>query len=138
MNTTFHLNQWADSREQARSFYMAVLDEKERITFVNAPFFRTFRVAIGTVGKKEFAKLMHPVDAARVSVALNDSRQQQAPATVAARVRNNPYQWIQWQISGYPGTEDGRLLCLGEDISIIQAQQEERARLGRLPVGKGG
>ena len=155
MNIPIHLDKWADSRPQHRSFYMAVVDSDERMTFVNAPFIQTFRIAKVAVGKAEFSGLIHPADKERIKKTICDCRERQAAATVAARVKNSPYQWIQWQISMFPGSEDGRLLCLGEDVfgealqamphgtestanevsqtsaeTIIRAQQEERARLG--------
>jgi signal transduction histidine kinase len=155
MSNPIHLDQWADSRQQHRSFYMAVVDRDDRMTFVNAPFIQTFRCAKVAVGKAEFTGLIHAADQERVRKAIGDCREQQAAVTVAARVKNSPYQWIQWQISLFPGSEDGRLLCLGEDVfgealqamphdaestanevsqtsaeAIIRAQQEERARLG--------
>jgi signal transduction histidine kinase len=155
MNTPIHLDKWADARQQHRSFYMAVVDPDNRMTFVNAPFIQTFRCAKVAVGKVEFSGLIHTADQERVRKAIGDCREQQVAATVAARVKNSPYQWIQWQITLFPGSEDGRLLCLGEDVfgealqampqdaecgeygvthtsaeAIIRAQQEERARLG--------
>jgi signal transduction histidine kinase len=155
MSIPIHLDKWADSRQQHRSFYMAVVDSNELMTFVNAPFIQTFRCAKLAVGKAEFMGLIHPADHERVRKAIGDCRGQQAAATVPARIRNSPYQWIQWQFSLFPGSEDGRLLCLGEDVfgealqamphdaesaatgisqtsaeAIIRAQQEERARLG--------
>ncbi|HLX66704.1 MAG TPA: ATP-binding protein [Puia sp.] len=155
MSTPIHLDKWADSRQQHRSFYMAVVDPDDRMTFVNAPFMQTFRCAKVAVGKVEFSGLIHPADQERVRKIIGDCRERQAAGAVAARVKNSPYQWIQWQISLFPGSEDGRLLCLGEDVfgealqampyesestatgisqasaeAIIRAQQEERARLG--------
>jgi signal transduction histidine kinase len=155
MSIPIHLDKWADSRQQRRSFYMAVVDPDDRMTFVNTPFIQTFRCAKVAVGKAEFSGLIHPADQERVRKTIGDCRERQAAGTVAARVKNSPYQWIQWQISLFPGSEDGRLLCLGEDVfgealqampydaeseatgvsqasaeAIIRAQQEERARLG--------
>lgn len=155
MSTSIHINKWADSRQQQRAFYMATLDTADRITFVNAPLLHAFRCAKVAIGKAEFAGLIHSADQERVRKAVRDCRERRAAATVAARVKNSPYQWIQWQISLFPGSENGRVLCLGEDVfgealqamphdgddegvagtqssaeAIIRAQQEERARLG--------
>src|ERR1700678_903129 len=116
MNTPIHLDKWADSRQQHRSFYMVVIDSDERMTFVNAPLIQTFRIAKVAVGKAEFSGLIHPADQERVRKTICDCRERKAAATVAARVKNSPYQWIQWQISLFPYSDDGRLLCLGEDI----------------------
>jgi signal transduction histidine kinase len=134
---------------------MAVLDPQERITFVNTPFLQTFRCAKVAIGKAEITGLIYPADQERVREAIADCRDRRAAANVPARVKNSPYQWIQWQISPFPGSDDGKLLCLGEDVygealqampddsmisgnavqqasaeAIIRAQQEERARLG--------
>ncbi|HUB61643.1 MAG TPA: ATP-binding protein [Puia sp.] len=149
MNSPIHLDQWADSRKQHRAFYMATLDADSRITFVNAPFLHTFRCAKVAIARAEFTSLIHAADQERIKKAIGDCREQQAAVTVAARVKNNPYQWVQWQISLFPRSENGRLLCLGEDVfgealqampqdvgsngnaeAIIRAQEEERARLG--------
>jgi signal transduction histidine kinase len=155
MNAQIHLDKWVDSRPQHQTFYMAALDADERITFVNASFLQTFRCARVAIGKAEFMSLIHDADQKRVKEAIRDCREEQAAITVAARIKNSPYQWIQWQISLFPRSESGRLLCLGEDIfgealqrmpatiegmetgvpqtsaeAIIRAQQEERARLG--------
>ena len=155
MTKPIHLDQWADSRQQHRSFYMAALDPQGRMTFVNAPILQTFRCAKVAVGKAEFIGLIHAADQDRIRKAIRDCQERQVAATVAARVKNSPYQWIQWQVSVFSGSENGRLLCLGEDVfgealqtmpfdtegegngvpqataeTIVRAQQEERARLG--------
>ncbi|HET6256023.1 MAG TPA: sensor histidine kinase [Puia sp.] len=156
MNNAIHLEQWADSRPQTRPFYMATLDVNERMTFVNTPFLQTFRCARIAVGKAEFTSLMHVADKERIRKAIADCRGQQVAASVAARVKNSPYQWIRWQISLFPGSGgNSGLLCLGEDVfgealqampydgdgvgidvpqasaeAIIRAQQKERERIG--------
>jgi signal transduction histidine kinase len=155
MNSRIHLDHWTESRQLERSFYMAVLDPQDRMTFVNAPLLQTFRCAKVAIGKAEFIGLIHPAEQDKVRTAIRECRERQGAVTVEARVRNSKYQWIQWQISRFPGSEDGRLLFLGEDVfgealqalvqdaesdaggvvqasaeAIICAQQEERARLG--------
>ncbi|HLX67915.1 MAG TPA: hypothetical protein VKR41_12990, partial [Puia sp.] len=95
MSIPIHLDKWADSRQQHRPFYMAVLDSDEQMTFVNAPFIQTFRCAKVAVGKAEFSGLTHQADQERVKKAIGNCREQQAAVTVAARVKNSPYQWIQ-------------------------------------------
>src|ERR1700743_2602593 len=115
MNTPIQLEKWADARQRQRSFYMAVLDAGERMTFVNATFLQSFRCAKVAIGKAEFQSLIHAGDQERVNAAISDCRRSQAAVSVAARVKNSPYQWIQWQISVFPRSENGRLLCLGED-----------------------
>ncbi|HXD79427.1 MAG TPA: ATP-binding protein [Puia sp.] len=154
MSLPINLDKWADSRQQHRPFYMAVVDSDERITFVNAQFIQTFRCAKVAVGKAQVSQLIHHADQERVRTAMSGCRERQTAATVAARVMNSPYQWIQWQISFFPGSEESRLLFLGEDVfgealqamphdeesaptgvslvsaeAIIRAQQDERARL---------
>src|SRR5579863_6904246 len=116
MSTPIHIDKWADSRQQQRAFYMKTLDSEERMTFINAPLMYAFRCAKVAIGKTDFTGLIHPADQERVRKAIADCRGRQAAATVAARIKNSPYQWIQWQISLFPGSETGRVLCLGEDV----------------------
>jgi signal transduction histidine kinase len=127
MNETLHIEQWAGRRQQVQPFYMAVLDAQGRMTFVNAPLFRTFRSAKATVGKTEFTGLMQPGDRQRIRQAIDNCRRTQEAGKVAARVMNSPYQWVRWQISLFPGSEDGRMLCLGEDVfgEALQELAEE-------------
>src|ERR1700744_2807877 len=127
MTNPIHIEQWAGNRRHVQTFYMAVLDNTGRMTFVNAQMFRTSRHAKAAAGRTEFTGLIYPCDRDRITKTIAECRERQTAANVSARVMNSPYQWIRWQISPFPGSEDGRLLCLGEDVygEALQAMPQD-------------
>jgi signal transduction histidine kinase len=152
-----HISAWTAGLENHKPFYMAVIDEQTRLSFVNTHFFTTFQQLAMQAQEKVFDALVDDQDLDRFKAVLKDTFLERRFAAIEVRMKNGTGKRVRWELRRLESDDVGpvKLFCLGYDLpstgdtigikkhlltdhlqhkklaeSIIRAQQEERARIG--------
>jgi signal transduction histidine kinase len=153
-----HISAWTAGLENHEPFYVAVIDEQTRLSFVNTHFFTTFQQVAMQAKEKVFNALVDDQDLDRFKAVLKDCFLGRQFATIEVRMMDGAGKWVKWELRRLESDDAGpiKLFCLGYDLPpredavgikkdllfdhlehrkladlIIRAQQEERARIGR-------
>lgn len=146
-----HLDAWAAQLGNRQPFYMAIIDPSSRMSFANTHFFRTFQqIAMPDRGKL-LLDLIGEVHRNVFRQAIATCMHEEHDSSAEVRMKNGNGQWVRWEFKklGLTARGEFKLFCLGYNIpgpqpsaktgakpadqmaiSILRAQQKERARIG--------
>jgi signal transduction histidine kinase len=152
-----HISAWTAGLEKHKPFYMAVIDEQTRLSFVNTHFFTTFQQLAMPAKEKVFDALVDEQDFDRFKAVLKDCFLEHQFAAIEVRMKSGTAKWVKWELRRLESDDSGpvKMFCLGYDLpptddaigikndlltdhlqhkkmaaSIFRAQKEERARIG--------
>jgi signal transduction histidine kinase len=156
-NQDLSLPAWCEQLGHHHTFYMAVIDAGMHLSFVNSHFYLAFQQITMPGRGRLFGSLVDDQDLERFDNALKERLGAAGETAVRLRMKHGPGKWVQWHLRPLDekNGSSGKLLCLGYDLpkeepaplskeadsrairqkkpaeSILRAQHEERARIGR-------
>jgi len=154
MNQEFSLSAWCEQLGSHHPLYMAVIDARMQLSFVNSHFYRAFQQIAMPGSHKSLGSLLDEEDLEQLDTAIRECLETPGEITIRVRMKHGLTKWVQWhlRLSDRQDT-NARLLCLGYDVpkgapgidpksdvkaarekklaeSILSAQNQERARIG--------
>lgn len=156
INREFSLSAWCEQLGSHHPLYMAVIDAAMQLTFVNSHFYRSFQQIAMPDSDRSFGSLVDGRDLEQFENAMNNCFVAADDTIIEIRMKHGPDKWVQWHLRpmGACHNAKGKWLCLGYDLvkkdlsatrekpdpkaiqkkksakSILDAQQQERARIG--------
>jgi PAS domain S-box-containing protein len=118
-NNGIHIEDWVGALSNQKLFYLAVIDVRGKLTFLNTHFFRSFHLTSASLINDTFYDFIHPNDLKRFKLAADECSQYKKAMITEVRIKNGTYRWVKWEITSLkkPGSELDKLLCLGYDIA---------------------
>jgi PAS domain S-box-containing protein len=112
------VNEWVNTLDSQKTFYLSVIDAEGNLSFVNTNFLRKVSTHTHAPRQQNFLKLVHPEDRKRLQLQLNCCNGSNDAFTTEIRILNGTTHWTKWEIKslGESANKNKKFLCMGYDI----------------------